>query len=375
MPRSFRREWRKKYRPEEPRRRDNDLYPSSSRHGGADSVHHHRRRKAEHSNLGNRLLWAGVSLILLCYLGFLVYSKVIQKPQPKTAANPPTAKPPEEQPVVPEDVASIAPADLDLKIRQWRAALKNLSFTEELIEEGKIDKAIERLNDTLETTPDNVEAKMALASALVGRKQWGEAEAILIDILATTPRKVETRNALANVLHDSGNYESAIHVAQWILDEDQLELEMHDLVAKCYVKTDRPNKAIPHYSKMVSLDPLDTVAANNLALTYYKTGNYEKAVKLFMKMLDKDSSNSITYFNLAVCYAHMNRTGDAVDLLSKAADLFGLAFVRTWISSEEFDPIKDKSSFKRLEQMILDGRPGPAEDKEAETTQVIQDAG
>jgi len=363
VPRSFRREWRRKYQqdpdqsggPEdhskkllrEARRTDKGKSQTPSKKPA-------RRRKHKHPGmLGNQILWIATTLLLLGYLSFLVYIKMSQgdtnKKSPKTvkgAVENNTNK--GEAEGAHDAVPSIASHKLQESIIRWKASNFSLSESRRLMEEYNYAEAAKHLRQVLDKTPDHAEALILLAQNFLAEKYFEKAEQLLLEVIDMQPGNEIAKWTLVEVLYERKNFKATIALADACLNKDPLAMDIHELIAKAYMETDKARKALHHFLKIVEVDPMNAVAANNLALAYLEVGEYDNALRQFFKMLKKDSSSSITYFNMASCYAKMGWDFEATDLLSKASELFGVSFVKAWVNSGAFDQIRNKASFKKL---------------------------
>ena len=269
-----------------------------------------------------------------------------------------TANPSSSAGAVPASAPLLNMAD---KISDWNRVPDMLLDAQSLVDQGKMEEAVTKLERALEDTPHVSRLQIKLSQILIQTKKYDRARALLLDVLESNPEDATARMLLANVLDHQANYSAALTVAKWILETDPNSIEANEIAADAYLNTERKGLAVSHLRKIVLLQRDNPLAQNKLAATYAQMGEYVKAIQLFNEVLANNQADSMTYYNLAVCYAKMSEADQAVETLTRAMSLFGRDFVNTWLKSPDFNTIRDDSIFIALQ--APDAKPAPVAPK------------
>lgn len=310
-----------------------------------------RRRRKKQNSLLPRLVMIGLSVLLIGYLGFLGWFLTVGS-RPDAAAT---------TPAEPAEPAAPAPppseVDYSREISRWETVDRLIQTAQGMIAQGQSDLALDRLQSARERAPDNVRVLRELGRLQLERDEYAAAETLFREALAIDPFHSATRLNLGRALMGRTLYAEVISVAEWILEADAYSVPAHRLAADAYLSLDEPAKALAHLRRLANLDQDDIIAENRLASAYTMIGEYDKAVDLYRTIIRKDPEKSVTYFNLAACYARQGEAEAAVEVLDRALDTFGRAYITTWMKSEDFDSIRDADEFQAFSRTagIADG--------------------
>jgi tetratricopeptide (TPR) repeat protein len=312
---------------------------------------HHRPQRA----VFERVLWTLLGASVGVYLAALGLSFVIHRTSKPAAATSTSAPPAASAAATPADAkqdpaASAATGDdLLLDIRRWTKA-NELYETGMRLSAGKQPgRAVEKMQQALEESPNLIDAHVELANLYVAEKNFASAEEHLRAALSSAPGLVRARLMLAEVLAAQGRFEDSLAAARWVLESDPYSLAAHQCAATAYVNLGQPSAAIDHLKRLVVTDPHNLVAQNMLAQSYTRLGQHAKALAVLRELQTLDASNPMTYYNLAVCYAQQNMAQQALDVLAQSAGLFDRQFVLSWMESREFDPIRGEAGFSAFQ--------------------------
>ncbi|MBU0678394.1 MAG: tetratricopeptide repeat protein [Verrucomicrobia bacterium] len=339
---------------------------SGSRHS---SRHRKSRRRTQSLPLGVKLLWAGLTIVLAAYVGMLGYSR-FKASQDAAERDAEIRRKSEEPKTASKEIASPdseETSDPDLnglqaRILDWKNSYEKIGSAQDLQKNGETDRAIERLESALSTTPAHIGTKLALAKIYMEEKESERAMKLLIEVMDADPLNAKARLALATLLSETGDHDSALDLAKWIIETDAYSVEAHRIASTAYLKTDRVRAAIPHLQKLMNLQRDNIVEMNHLATAYSQLREFGKAIKVFNDILSRDPDSSVTYYNLAVCYAQQDIPSQTVDVLNRAVKKFGAGFVGTWVQSKDFDPVREDAAFSALENEVLGNTPSTAPD-------------
>lgn len=333
-----------------------------------------RRRQNKQMSKGNKMLLLLLTLILIGYLvvlGVTLYRGHVAQPPPAAAdpAEPvepvaPVAETEASAAVIPEEVALLPdgdpPAqvaleeteDTEISIERWRAATDAIRAVRPLLERGHVDRAIEHLEAALEQSPDLLSAKLALADLYAERERYGEARDLYKQVLDADPFTEGGRIKLARSLQALRDNEAALAIALWLLEEDPLREEPNQIAAMAYMAMNQVAEAVPHFRRQLSINRDNVRAQHNLGVAYSRLGDHRRAVNLFQEVLASDPGNAIAHYNLAVSFVKQDQPDEAVEVLTEAAERFGLRFVSAWLRSRDFDPVRDLPAFERLQAAV-----------------------
>lgn len=311
-----------------------------------DDARVRRRRRSEHSPqvaLINSVTCISVSLVAVGYLAILAGTEVWTRKHPPTqpvqSAKPGVAPPS----VIPSEDTGIP---LTERIGHWRAGVRIIKNLEPKLENSPAAEVQAALESALRETPEFARARMELARALIKQKKYDEANALLLGALDSNPDHLAARILLAQSHLALGQNAEALALAQWAIESDSFSIDAQSLAATALLNLNRPDEAINHLKKLTTLNREDLTIENALGTTYLKIGDFRSALQTFREILKISPDNTTAYYNMAVAYARQMKDTDTVDTLSKAKELFGSSFVSTWITSSDFDPVRETAAFQ-----------------------------
>ena len=184
--------------------------------------------------------------------------------------------------------------------------LSRLEFSQ-----GRLDAAVEYAQQAVNSQPNNVDARLALAKAFIGRQDFGRAEAELVQLTASFP-KVPAVHVQAGVLSlMRGNTAAARRSFErtLTLDRDNVEaikgLVVLDLATRNTTGAEARIKAA--LDKNPSRADLLMTAAN----VYAATGDARQVEDSLRKAVDAEPSNLRAYQSLGEFYANQGRLKEA----------------------------------------------------------------
>jgi tetratricopeptide (TPR) repeat protein len=321
-----------------------------------------RRRRRRHREppdaRKNLLVWAVASVLVLVYLGVLAFFWM-KKPDAAPAAAKAQEKPADVSTSGPEgdrDAVTVG-REIAEKIRSWSAAADLVQQAQSYEARGRLDQAAASLVKALESAPELLEARLALAGIRIQEKKYAEAERLLTEFLAAAPARMDARQALAQVYAAQRLHPAALETARWIIESDPYSTDVHALAAQAYLALDNPAMASEHLKKVIVAQRDNVVAMNLLAQAYTRMGKRGEAIETLNKVLDMDPANSASYYNLAVCYVQQARAAEAVEVLGRAAALFGNGFVAAWARGADFDAVRTNDVFQTFQRQMSEATP------------------
>lgn len=317
-----------------------------------------RRRRGSHASdqKVNKLIWALIGIVVGAYLAVLVASVA------KNRLGWFKKKPAEVAPVaatttVPKGATSsnlLVETDSGLpvveRVQNWARGQKALDEVETLIRNGRNTVAREKLIQAGAWVPGAVDRIYGLARVCMAERKYEEAEKLLLRVVEAAPARSDARNDLANVLHRNSRFADALAVAEWICQNDAYSEDGHSVAADAALELGDNAKAIEHLRKLSNLRSDDLAVRNNLGIAYLRAGSQTEAGRIFDEILQRDDRNPTAHYNMALVLAKQGKSEEAVRLLSVAANRLGRSFVGSWMSSAEFDLLKNNAAFIALQK-------------------------
>lgn len=315
---------------------------------GADGVPlpSRRKRHVTHRNMMARRVGIGFLFILfLIYVGLLVRSFYGGKDDPSSVHNT-TANAQVGAARTGDGVESGTILEQLAALREGaKSGERQLAAIYALMDDGAWDKAQEQMNLVRDTMPDTAPVCRIQAEIHIGRKEYKPAVHELIAVLTRTPDDWDAKQALAGTLLAMKENDAALLVSEWMLEEQPYSVEARHMAASAELNLNMVTQAVLQLKKILEIDSENRDAQQMLSVAYRKQGDYDKAIKLLTEQLAVDDRDSVVYYNLAVCYASMNNSLLSLDWLRKASAKFGHSFVSSWINGAEFDTMKTNEDF------------------------------
>jgi len=141
------------------------------------------------------------------------------------------------------------------------------AIVDTLVEQGKSDKAIERLNAAMHATPDNAIPRVLLANVYARQKKYADAELALRKAMELNAEAPGAYASLANLYVVRGDTQGAVGVLQQgrLTAAGGGPLQLSYALAEIYQGVGDKQKAIAEYEAILKKDPRADAAANNLA--------------------------------------------------------------------------------------------------------------
>lgn len=317
-----------------------------------DSKIHKRRRRpgdAESNKYkSNLIVFTSLLAVLLVYAGILVISLGLKKFRKPESATPPAPAAAETVITATPVSHAFSPSEISGLIKTWKTSTELVGEGTKLLDRENISRAETRLFQALESNPENTALHTALAEIYINKQNYSNALDSIVKVLNHEPGNLHARLRLAQTLANEGNHQGALIAANWLLEQEPFSLEANRIAANASLNQNLPGDAIGPLKKIASLDPGDIKSKNNLAVAHSRLGQYDKALEVLEELLRGNTSDSVTFYNLAVCYAQQGKAEASVQAIRQASLQFGGNFVRAWLDSNDFDPIRNNLDFQAL---------------------------
>jgi tetratricopeptide (TPR) repeat protein len=193
---------------------------------------------------------------------------------------------------------------------------------EELVKQGKVDEALQRLQGEMEKDPKRLDVRMALGNVAVRTGKYDLAVATFQDVLgqldagSTAAGDVYLR--LGETYRRMGEFGPSIaalqHAGQLLPDS----VVVHSTLALVLDGAGRWQEALEQYRKTLELAPNNAVALNNLAyLLSENKGSLDEALELVQRAREALPNLAEISDTLGWIYLKKNLTGDAIDVFEE----------------------------------------------------------
>jgi tetratricopeptide (TPR) repeat protein len=199
-----------------------------------------------------------------------------------------------------------------------------------LLQNGKVDEAIEEHYKALKLNPNSAEICNNLANALLQNNQIQEAVACYEKSISINPSNPSTHFNLGNLLlYHTTELDSAIlHLEKCLEIERAAEVWQENIYAHydlgiALCKKGRIEESVSHYQKALEIQPGFAEARNNLVWILATSPvnairNGAKALDLALESDRLDDHNPAVLRNLAAAYAEAGRFPEAVETAQRA---------------------------------------------------------
>jgi len=173
----------------------------------------------------------------------------------------------------------------------------------------------------LRVDPRNPLAHTNLAIGLTARGKVQDAIEHLQQALAVWPGYDTARVALGNALLESGRPAEAIPEFEAALEADPTSVYALTNLGFAHARAGRPAEAIASYERALALAPDFPPAHRNLGAALMRRGKIDEAIAHFEQAVAGDPHDAVTENTLAVLLAQQGRTEDALKHFARVIEL------------------------------------------------------
>lgn len=172
---------------------------------------------------------------------------------------------------------------------------------------GDLKGARAALDRSIALDPRNVKALLNSARVLLDLGKTDEALDRVNSVLAIDSTSAVARRLQGRALHGSGDAEGAIDAYLSALAIDERDVWSLNNLGLVYIEQGRNDEALLPLSRAVELQPRAPVFQNNLGIALERTGHIAQATEAFEAALESDSS----YTRAAVSLARVQSRSDS----------------------------------------------------------------
>lgn len=152
-----------------------------------------------------------------------------------------------------------------------------------LLNQGRMDEAIEGMRAALRLDPTHLSARQSVVAILIEKKRFGEARATITEGLELTPGNAGLAIALARLVLDGGDSAAALEVLKRFAPAGEASAEYRGFTAVLLQRTGNHADAIDQFVAAVQLAPHHGPYWVGLAMAQQATGRKVEAADAFQR--------------------------------------------------------------------------------------------
>ena len=190
-----------------------------------------------------------------------------------------------------------------------------------MLDDGKVDQAMDHFNRALEARPGYVEALNNLGNAFIEKGQLDTALGQYRTALEREPNSPGSHNNIGYALFLSGKPDQAIAHCRRALELKPGFADAHNNLGLALAGRGQVNEAIAHYNEALRIKPGYAEAYNNLGNVAFNRGQVDEAISLYRKALESNPRYALAHNGLGAALFEKGQVGEAIIHLEKAVEL------------------------------------------------------
>ncbi|MFA5687545.1 MAG: hypothetical protein WC959_00090 [Kiritimatiellales bacterium] len=245
-------------------------------------------------------------------------------------------------------------AGIEQQMIRWDAANRNLNAAKAALQRRGIEgEAVERLQQTLQASPENREALQLLFTQLLREEKYAEAVPLAVKLMHQDSSDVNMQIRFLQTLQYADYTAAAITVARRLLELRPDSIPVLEIAAQLRIEDDDLDGALDVYQHILSLDHRNITALRGASAILSSRGDWTNAAPHYVD-LARNAPDEESFKWLAISYAQLVNAERAVSYLGQAASLYGSPVVAGWIQSPGFDPIRETDEFRVYVDFLAD---------------------
>lgn len=183
-------------------------------------------------------------------------------------------------------------------------------------------KAIEWFEKSILLFPQEDYMLMDMALCYVETGKVEKAVNMLNDLIDSNPYESEYWYTLGKVYYMAGNYGKAIEAYEFVLTIDVNHSKAILMMAHCYFKLENNEMSAQYYLKYSEFEPESEMPLFFCALCFFASEKFDSALKYFLQALEKIKNGSPQlvdiYSYIALTHSKMGNMGDALHYIDLA---------------------------------------------------------
>jgi len=230
------------------------------------------------------------------------------------------------------------------------ATVPRLNLGMILLDEGRLDEAIEQFQEILRMEPGNTAARADLGLVFMKKGSIPEAIQQYEEALRLQPDSVGAHCNLGSALLQADRFPEAAEQYESALKLDPDNVTVLANLGYILDQEGKPAEAISRYERALQIKPDDALTHNNLGNTLGHVGRIPEAIEHYELSLKGDPENAETHANLGIVLLHAGRLDEAIEHFKAAVKIkpdfataynnLGFALMRKGHLSEAIEPFE-----------------------------------
>ncbi|MFH0981499.1 MAG: tetratricopeptide repeat protein [Planctomycetota bacterium] len=209
----------------------------------------------------------------------------------------------------------------DVVAKNPRHAPARFNLANLLVEQHRLDEAIELYEQALTLWPAYPEAHNNLGSALLERGRLDEAVTHFARAVQLRPDYAEACSNFGVALIHKGRTAESVSPLTDALRLKPDYPEAHNYLGVALLAQNKPAEAMQHLAEAVRLRPAYAEARSNLGAAYLSLRQFDQAIAQFSEALRLDPRNVISQINLALALAGQGKLDEAIAAYRHALEI------------------------------------------------------
>ncbi len=168
------------------------------------------------------------------------------------------------------------------------------------LKDGEYKLAAHNFRKAIELNPDNIEARVALGTALIGCERFDEAELELRKALERDPKNKDAYWLLGTIREKTGRDDEAMAIYREAIRKVPDNARAYHALALVLLRRGEKEEARRLMLEAAHVDPTDAMPLVDLGHTYAREGRWAEAAEMYRNAIRRDSENEDALSSLAV---------------------------------------------------------------------------
>jgi len=207
---------------------------------------------------------------------------------------------------------------------------KEIIAVQQLVKEGKLERALDVVQTLYTLHPDNVEYVSTGAWVHFKMENYKRAMELSESAVKLDPGRARDHAVLGASRLFFKQYKPALETALTSIQLDPDQSLAYLTLGEIYLKENDSKRALPALKQAGRLDPDNARVWTRLSSTFIKLEQWDKAQLSAKRALELSPTAPGVHFNLAMIYYKKQQGQQAVEHMQRAEDLYGQAGQLEW---------------------------------------------
>jgi len=186
-----------------------------------------------------------------------------------------------------------------------------------LLENGRLPEALAAAEQVLKEDPDDLGARMGVATVFERMGRQGDAERVLREALTLHPNRFVLYSRLARMRRASDDREGEVEIYREVLEQYPGHYGTLVSQGEAQIALNDIDAAIATYSEINALYPEDLQVVRRLASLEFAAGRYEESARRLRAALEKNPAHAEFAHTLGQVLRGLNRSDEAIEAFER----------------------------------------------------------